>query len=119
MNPKSPSLVYDLYGFYFLYLCIMEKIIGRQEEKDKVMVVDWYKDEQPRKKVFTLIQLSLNTDLPESYDRVAFVDKTNLLINHFVDMAIQGYGWVAYIPQHNSPSLSLRLRWCFWMFLTQ
>ena len=65
------------------------------EEKDKVMVVDWYKDEQPRKKVFTLIQLSLNSDLPESYDRVAFIDKTNLLMNHFVDMAVQGYGWVA------------------------
>lgn len=65
------------------------------EEKDKVMVVDWYKDEQPRKKVFTLIQLSLNKDLPESYDRVAFNDKTNLLMNHFVDMAVQGYGWVS------------------------
>ena len=65
------------------------------EEKDKVMVVDWYKDEQPRKKVLTLIQLSLNTDLPESYDRVAFNDKTNLLMNHFVDMAVQGYGWIA------------------------
>lgn len=65
------------------------------EEKDKVLVVDWYKDEQPRKKVFTLIQLSLNKDLPESYDRVAFNDKTNLLMNHFVDMAIQGYGWVS------------------------
>lgn len=64
------------------------------EEKDKVMVVDWYKDEQPRKKVFSLIQLSLNTDLPESYDRIAFNDKTNLLMNHFVDMAVQGYGWV-------------------------
>lgn len=65
------------------------------EEKDKVMVVDWYKDEQPRKKLFSLIQLSLNADLPESYDRIAFNDKTNLLMNHFVDMAVQGYGWVA------------------------
>ena len=65
------------------------------EEKDKVMVVDWYKDEQPRQKVFSLIQISLNTDLPESYDRIAFNDKTNLLMNHFIDMAVQGYGWVA------------------------
>lgn len=52
-------------------------------------------DEQPRKKVFTLIQLSLNDDLPESYDRITFNAKTNLLMNHFVDMAVQGYGWVA------------------------
>ncbi len=66
-----------------------------KEERDNVMVVDWYKDEQPRKKVFSLIQLSLNEDLPESYDRVAFNDKTNLLMNHIVDMAVQGYGWVS------------------------
>jgi type I restriction enzyme R subunit len=64
-------------------------------EKDNFMVVDWYKDEQPRKKVFSLIQISLNNDLPESYDRVSFVDKTNLIMNHFIDMAIQGYGWVS------------------------
>lgn len=64
-------------------------------EKEKVMVVDWYKDEQPRHQVFALIQTSLNEDLPMSYDRVSFNDKTNLLFNHFVDMAVQGYGWVA------------------------
>ena len=64
------------------------------EEKDKVMVVDWYKDEQPRTMVFTIIQKSLNDDLPLCYDRDAFADKTHLLLNHFVDMAVQGYGWV-------------------------
>jgi len=64
-------------------------------EKDNFMVVDWYKDEQPRKKVFSLIQISLNNDLPESYDRVSFVDKTNLIMNHFIDMAVQGYGWAS------------------------
>lgn len=63
--------------------------------KETLMVVDWYKDDQPREKVFMLIQTSLNTDLPESYDRLAFMDKTKLLLNHFIDMAVQGYGWVA------------------------
>ena len=62
-------------------------------EKEQVLVVDWYKDEQPRKRVMSLIQLSLDKDLPASYDRIAFNDKTNLLLNHFVDMAVQGYGW--------------------------
>ena len=66
-----------------------------EEEKENVMVVDWYKDEQPRKKVLSLIQVSLNEDLPESYDRISFTDKTNLLLNHFIDMAVQGYGWAA------------------------
>lgn len=64
------------------------------EEKKDVMVVDWYKDEQPRQKVMSIIQVSLNNDLPESYDREVFNSKTNLLINHFIDMAVQGYGWL-------------------------
>lgn len=59
------------------------------EEKDKVMVVDWYKDEQPRHQVLALIQTSLNEDLPMSYDRMSFNDKTHLLFEHFVDMAVQ------------------------------
>lgn len=64
------------------------------EEKERVMVVDWFKDEQPRLQVLALIKASLNKDLPESYDGVSFKQKTNLLFNHFVDMAVQGYGWV-------------------------
>lgn len=66
-----------------------------KENKAQVMVLDWYKDEQPRQKVFTLIQTSLNEDLPESYDRISFNEKANLLFDHFIDMAIQRYGWVA------------------------
>ena len=66
-----------------------------QENKERVMVVDWYKDEQPRLKVLTLIQTSLNNDLPMSYDPEVFKAKANLLLNHLVDMAVQGYGWTA------------------------
>ncbi len=71
---------------------LYKKLMG---EKERVMVVDWYKDEQPKKKVLALIQISLDKNLPESYDRAAFTDKTNLLMNHFIDMAVQGYGWTA------------------------
>ena len=53
------------------------------------MVVDWYKDEQPRKMVFILIQKSLNNDLPDSYDRITSDDKANLLFNHIVDITVQ------------------------------
>lgn len=63
-------------------------------EKDRIMVIDWYKDEQPKQKVVSLIKTSLNEDLPESYDKPAFDDKTTLLLNHFIDMAVQGYGWL-------------------------
>lgn len=40
------------------------------------------------------VELSLNDDLPESYDKAAFDSKVSLLMNHFVDMAVQGYGWI-------------------------
>ena len=59
------------------------------------MVVDWYKDEQPRAKVKTAIESSLDADLPVSYDKDTFAAKTDLLLTHFIDMAVQGYGWAA------------------------
>ena len=65
------------------------------EEKTELLVVDWYKDEQPRAKVKTAIETSLDADLPVSYDKDTFAAKTDLLLTHFIDMAVQGYGWVA------------------------
>ena len=65
------------------------------KDKAELMVVDWYKDEQPRAKVKTAIEKSLDADLPISYDKETFAVKTELLLSHFVDMAVQGYGWVA------------------------
>lgn len=40
------------------------------------------------------IMEALDLDLPDSYDKEVFVVKTDLLLNHFIDMAVQGYGWV-------------------------
>ncbi len=65
------------------------------ENKNDLLVVDWYKDEQPKAKVKNVIEISLNEDLPMSYDKESFNSKTALLLNHFVDMAVQGYGWVS------------------------
>ena len=65
------------------------------ESRKELLVVDWYKDEQPREKVKNAIQASLDADLPESYDKESFQSKITLLLNHFIDMAIQGYGWVS------------------------
>lgn len=65
------------------------------EEKSQLLVVDWYKDDQPKSRVKRAMEYTLNEFLPESYDKEAFAEKINLLLNHFIDMAIQGYGWVA------------------------
>lgn len=57
-------------------------------------VVDWYKDEQPKAKIQYVVEVSLNEDLPSVYDKDSFKSKIALLMNHFVDMAVQGYGWI-------------------------
>lgn len=31
------------------------------------------------------------------YDKESFNAKTDLLLNHFIDMGIQGYGWINYV----------------------
>lgn len=64
------------------------------ENRDNLLVVDWYKDEQPRARIKSEIEFSLDQDLPSAYDEGSFNDKIDLLMSHFVDMAIQGYGWV-------------------------
>lgn len=64
-------------------------------EKERLFVVDWYKDEQPKQHVYDLIQISLDDYLPDSYDKKTFEDKSKLLLNHFMDMAVKGYGWAA------------------------
>ena len=64
------------------------------DNRNHLLVVDWYKDEQPRAKLKYEVELSLNQDLPDSYDKAAFNSKVSLLMNHFVDMAVQGYGWI-------------------------
>lgn len=64
------------------------------ENKSNLFVADWYKDAQPKAKIRSTIRETLNEDLPESYDKEVFDVKTDLLLNHFIDMAIQGYGWI-------------------------
>ena len=64
------------------------------ENKKSLFMIDWYKDEQPKGRVIKMVKDSLDADLPDSYDKISFNAKVDLLINHFVDMAVQGYGWV-------------------------
>ena len=66
-----------------------------KDNREELLVVDWYKDEQPKARVKSAIEISLNADLPDTYDKDSFHAKIDLLMNHFVDMAVQGYGWIA------------------------
>lgn len=64
------------------------------ENRSNLFVADWYKDEQPKARVKDAIMETLDADLPDSYNKEIFVVKTDLLLNHFIDMAVQGYGWI-------------------------
>ncbi len=68
-----------------------------KDNRQKILVVDWYKDEQTRAKVRSTIEDVLDAQnpphLPDCYDIDLFNAKSNLLLNHFIDMAVQGYGW--------------------------
>ena len=62
------------------------------EEKKNLFLVDWYKDEQASATVKDAIISTLDSDLPQSFDKEAFDSKINLLLNLFVDMSVQHYG---------------------------
>ena len=64
------------------------------ENKNNLFVTDWYKDAQPKQIVRSAIKECLDEDLPNSYTQDVFDAKTDLLLNHFIDMAVQGYGWI-------------------------
>lgn len=62
-------------------------------EPPKVLVQDWYKDSQTKKKVQSAVEEVLHTYLPDSYDRVLFKDKCNHIFEVMVDYASHGMKW--------------------------
>lgn len=64
-------------------------------EPPKVLVQDWYKDSQTKKKVQSAVEEVLHAYLPESYDRVLFKDKCNHVFEVMVDYASHGVKWAA------------------------
>lgn len=59
------------------------------------MVVEWYKDPQPKSRVYDLISSELNRTLPPSYGRELFNAKVNQVFNHILDQARTGIAWGA------------------------
>ncbi len=60
------------------------------ENRDSLLVVDWYKDDMTKSRVRKAISDSLDTDLPDCYGKDVFNSKTNLLLSVFIDKAAQG-----------------------------
>ena len=53
-------------------------------------MVDWYKDEQPRQRVRSNVEMLLNEYLPKSYDKNIFNIKTRMVFTHIMEEAMQG-----------------------------
>jgi len=60
------------------------------ENKESLLVVDWYKDDNTTLKLKKAIEDSLDQDLPITYDKEIFQSKINLLLSVFIDKAVQG-----------------------------
>ena len=65
------------------------------DEHPKVLVQDWWKDGQTQRKVKSAVEQVLDADLPDSYDRVLFKEKSDNVFNLIVDFAVQGKKWAA------------------------
>lgn len=65
------------------------------EEQPKVLVQDWFKDNQSQKVVRSAVEQVLDRNLPESYDRVLFRQKLDSLFGMMLDYASSGRKWAA------------------------
>jgi type I restriction enzyme R subunit len=66
-----------------------------REETPKVLVQDWFKDGQSKLRVRSAVENVLHTHLPESYDRVVFMEKCNSVFEQMLSYASQGLKWAA------------------------
>jgi type I restriction enzyme R subunit len=65
------------------------------EEQPKVFVQDWYKDSQSQLRVKAAIDTVLDSDLPESYDRMIFKDRSQKLYDLVFEYASKGCKWAS------------------------
>jgi type I restriction enzyme R subunit len=65
------------------------------EEHPKVLVQDWYKDNQSQKVVRSAVETVLDSNLPDSYDRILFKTKCDNIVDLMVDHASHGRKWAA------------------------
>lgn len=65
------------------------------DEPPKVLVQDWWKDGQTQRKVKAAVEEVLDKDLPDSYDRITFKEKSDNVFDLIVEFAANGKKWVA------------------------
>lgn len=66
-----------------------------KEEKDKLLVTDWYKDEGSKLTVLKFVKQSLNPDLPNSYIQPIFEETCSKVVEHLQKLEEMGRKWAA------------------------
>ncbi|NOQ25230.1 MAG: HsdR family type I site-specific deoxyribonuclease [Bacteroidales bacterium] len=66
-----------------------------KEEKDKILVTDWYKDEVARLTVLKFVKQALNPDLPNSYIQPIFEETCSKVVEHLQRLEEMGKRWAA------------------------
>lgn len=66
-----------------------------EDQIEKALVQDWHKDGQSKRRVQSAVEEVLNTNLPESYDRVLFKEKCDNVFYLMFDYASHGRKWAA------------------------
>ena len=65
------------------------------DAKNKILIQEWHKEKTTQEIVRQEISKILNEDLPHSYDRDIFSQKTDVVFQHFYQLAESGSGFAA------------------------
>ena len=65
------------------------------EEQPKVLVQDWYKDSQSQLRVRAAVEEVMDEDLPDTYDKPLFKEKSAKIYELIYDYASKGVKWAA------------------------
>lgn len=74
-------------------LAAKELLSKLKDTKTKLLKVRWFADEQSRLQVKDAIDEILDVNLPDTYDRIIFKEKSDTVFNHIYDLAVAGKGW--------------------------
>ena len=61
----------------------------------RVLVEDWYKDDQSKLRVKSTVEEILDQNSPDTYDRASFIAKRDRIFNLIYSRASAGQKWVA------------------------
>ena len=61
-----------------------------KDEQPRVLVQNWYLDNQSRKRVGKTVEEILHKNLPDSYDRTIFKEKCDVIFDTMIDYASRG-----------------------------